>query len=542
MLDSLLTVTTAGVSTVIMGVLMLVSGWLVYKRDKDSVNGGAFLILAVVASLWAVSLGLFELVEWPLLENIFLKGVYIFSATLPIALLYYAVTLSSEHRALNKKITALVLIPYLFFLFFVVNSESIMSSSGVRINIGKEIIFGPNLIYFGMFIGIYFSLGFMALLKRYFESAGIFRIQVRYILLSAVASVLAVLIVNLVLTTQVSYDLYIISPLVMLMAIIFISYLTIKYNFWSPKLFATEIFIAFILIFLLSEIFFVNSKFDLAVKMIILILVGLSSAMLIRSVRNELESKEEVERLLKDLADTNNDLHTLDNRKSEFINVASHHLRDPLTAIKGYTSMLLEGSFGTLTASSAEAIGKIFESSKRLVVIVEDFMDISKIEAGRMKYEFTTVDLEKMTEEVVEELKQSVERTNLEINLNKDKKGSYKVKADMGKIRQVMSNLIDNAIKYTPRGSINVHLSRDDVKHSVVFCVEDTGIGMTPETKEKIFHKFSRAKDVSKQYTDGSGLGLYVAKEIVQKHNGRIWAESDGLGKGSRFMVELNIA
>jgi len=417
-----------------------------------------------------------------------------------------------------------------------------MSSLGLRINIGKEIIFGSNLIYFGMFIGIYFSLGFMSLLKRYFESAGVFRIQVRYILLSAIASVFIVLSVNLMFTQQVSFDLYLISPLVMLIAVVFVSYLTIKYNFWSPKLFATEMFVAFILTFLLSEIFFVSSRLDLAVKTVVLLLVGLSSIMLIRSVRNEIESKEEVERLLKDLADTNNNLHTLDNRKSEFINVASHHLRDPLTAIKGYTSMLLEGSFGTLTASSAEAIGKIFESSKRLVVIVEDFMDISKIEAGRMKYEFTTVDLEKVTEEVVEELKQSVERTDLEINLNKDKKESYKVKADTGKIRQVISNLIDNSIKYTPKGSINVHLSRDDVKHSVVFCVEDTGIGMTPETKEKIFHKFSRAKDVSKQYTDCSGLGLYVAKEIVQKHNGRIWAESDGLGKGSRFMVELNVA
>jgi len=374
------------------------------------------------------------------------------------------------------------------------------------------------------------------------ESAGIFRIQIRYILMSIVLCTVAVLSINFSLPSQGSFELFWAGPLVIFATIVLISYLIIKYNFWNPKLFATELFVVLILAFLGSEILFVNSGLDFAVKIIVLVLVGVSSVMLIRSVRSEIETKEEVERLLKDLASTNDDLRILDERKSEFINIASHHLRDPLTAVKGYASMLLEGSFGTLSATSGDAISKIFESSKRLVVIIEDFMDISKIEAGRMRYDFAPVDMGKLTEGVVEEMRQNVTSAGLEISFEKDEGESYEVKADLGKIRQVISNLIDNAVKYTPEGVVRVRLSRDKKHSSVILCISDTGIGMTPETMEKIFHKFSRAKDVSKQYTDGSGLGLYVAKEIVQKHSGRIWAESNGLGHGSAFFVELNTA
>jgi len=542
MIDAFLTVTTASIGIIVMGLVMFVSGWLVYKRDRDRISNFTFFILATVASLWSISLGIFELAESPILEKIFLKVLYSLSATLPMALLYFATTLSAEYKRLPKKMAFVSAIPYIALLLIIIGTESVVDTSGTGIGIGKEILFGSNFMYFGGFLVVYLAFAFVVLLKRYLESAGVFRIQIRYILMSVIFATVVTLSVNLFLPSQGSFDLFWAGPLIILATVVLISYLIIKYNFWNPKLYATELFVVLIIAFLSSEILFVNSGLDFAVKITVLVLVGVSSVMLIRSVRSEIESKEEVERLLKDLASTNDELRILDARKSEFISIASHHLRDPLTAIKGYASMLLEGTFGTLSAASADALNKIFESSKRLVVIIEDFMDISKIEAGRMRYEFAPVNMDKLVEGVVEEMRQSVANAGLDINFEKEEGKSYEAKADLGKIRQVISNLIDNAVKYTPSGEVRVKLWRDDKKHSIILCVADTGIGMTPETMEKIFHKFSRADDVSKQYTDGSGLGLYVAKEIVQKHSGRIWAESEGLGHGSKFFVELNVA
>ncbi|KKT59208.1 MAG: Sensor histidine kinase, partial [Parcubacteria group bacterium GW2011_GWC1_44_26] len=115
----------------------------------------------------------------------------------------------------------------------------------------------------------------------------------------------------------------------------------------------------------------------------------------------------------------------------------------------------------------------------------------------------------------------------------------YVTVGDEGKLRQVVSNLIDNSIKYTPHGEISMLLYKSPDKKKIIFSLSDTGIGMSELTKEKIFKKFSRAEGVSKVYTEGTGLGLYVAKEIVKKHEGRIWAESKGEGHGSSFYVEL---
>jgi len=295
---------------------------------------------------------------------------------------------------------------------------------------------------------------------------------------------------------------------------------------------------------LVIEILITTSVADFVTKLAITLLVAFSSIFLIRSVRNEVEAKEEVEKLLKDLAFANEELQTLDKRKSEFLSIASHHLRDPLTAIKGYASMLIEGSFGgQLSNGVKEAMQKIFESSKRLVTIIEDFLNITQIEQGEMAYSISSVDMKKLLGDVVEEMSPSASRAGLWLHFLADGVSGQgaTVQADVGKVRQVITNLLDNSIKYTPKGGVRVMLAHTE--HSgqgyVQLSVTDTGIGMDASTQEKIFNKFSRAEGVSKLYTDGSGLGLYVAKEILKRHNGRIWAESQGLGKGATFYIEL---
>lgn len=249
---------------------------------------------------------------------------------------------------------------------------------------------------------------------------------------------------------------------------------------------------------------------------------------------------KELARLNEELGVANEKLKSLDKLKTEFLSLASHQLRSPLTAIKGYTSMLLEGSFGEVNTNQKEAIDRVFQSVQHLTKVVEDLLNVSKIEQGGMKYEMAPFDLAKNVKEIADDLSITAKNKNLVLSYESDSSDSYIVNGDMEKIRQVILNLIDNSIKYTKEGWIKVKVSKNLTNKTIRTSVSDSGMGMTDEIKNSLFQKFSRGEG-GKVNTGGSGLGLYLAKQIVEAHNGKVWVESEGPGKGSNFIVELPI-
>lgn len=239
------------------------------------------------------------------------------------------------------------------------------------------------------------------------------------------------------------------------------------------------------------------------------------------------------------LEDANSRLEELDKRKTEFVSMATHQLRSPNTAIRGYSSMLLEGSFGELGEKARQAISVIYQSSEKLRLVVEDFLNITRIELGTLKYEMSKVDMADLAQKVVTELKLMAAERKIEL-LFEAPGAPFWVNADAGKIGQVFSNIIDNAAKYTPQGRIKVSVSCHD--NVVRFLSEDTGVGIDPEVMPKLFQRFIRAEGAGKINILGTGQGLFVAKQIVEAHGGKIWAESEGKDKGARFIVELPAA
>lgn len=237
----------------------------------------------------------------------------------------------------------------------------------------------------------------------------------------------------------------------------------------------------------------------------------------------------------------NEKLKSLDKLKTEFLSLAAHQLRSPLTAIRGYTSMLIDGDFGAVGDKQKEAINRVFESSTHLSKVVEDLLNVSKIEAGGMKYEMAPFDMEKAAKDLTTDLSITAEKKGLKLTFATDNKSPYTINGDMEKLRQVMLNIIDNAIKYTEKGSISVMLSKDAAANTIKLAVTDTGMGISAEEKEKLFQKFSRGAG-GKTNTSGSGLGLYLAKTIAEAHGGHISIDSPGVGMGSTFSIELKIA
>ncbi len=259
---------------------------------------------------------------------------------------------------------------------------------------------------------------------------------------------------------------------------------------------------------------------------------------IIKSIVNVITLAIDKSLTYEELQVANEKLKSLDKLKTEFLSLAAHQLRSPLTAIRGYTSMLLEGSFGNVDEKQKEAINRVYESSTHLTKVVEDLLNVSKIEAGGMKYEMAPFDLEKPVHDLATDLSVTAQKKGLALTFTTDQKGPYTVNGDMEKLRQVFLNIIDNSIKYTEKGSVTVSLARDATAGTIRMNVTDTGMGISAEEKEKLFQKFSRGAG-GKTNTGGSGLGLYLAKQIVEAHGGHIVIDSPGAGLGSTFAIEL---
>ncbi|MFH1030101.1 MAG: HAMP domain-containing sensor histidine kinase, partial [bacterium] len=290
---------------------------------------------------------------------------------------------------------------------------------------------------------------------------------------------------------------------------------------------------------------------------------------------------------------------------SEFLSIASHQLRTPLTAMKGLSSMLLEGDYGDISEKPKKAVSQIFESSERMNKLVNNLLNISRIESGRLKFNFEEVNFQELVKGVVEELKIVAEDKGLSIDL-KLPKNEIILKIDKQIIRQVILNFLDNSIKYTTvyanerrspslrdcgrpetarnlkphltspskgeetAGSAQAHncinvkieiLKGDRLKEIlkktlrygnakikiksgdkfVVLSVKDRGRGVSTDEQSRLFEKFIRGNGVSTVYTEGTGLGLYVCRKMVEAHKGYIWIESAGEGSGSRFSFAVRM-
>jgi signal transduction histidine kinase len=225
--------------------------------------------------------------------------------------------------------------------------------------------------------------------------------------------------------------------------------------------------------------------------------------------------------------------------KNEFLALATHQIRGPLGAIRGYVSLLLEGSYGNVPKEFIEPLDIIFRSTDTLNKTVSDFLDISRIEQGEMKYHLKDFNLVDLVKEVIDEMKLGIKNSNLDLRL-KITNIECLVHEDKAKLKQVLINLIDNAHKYTKNGWIEISLHKNK-KDLVLFSIKDSGVGISKETMPLLFKKFSRSKDSHGVNILGTGLGLYIAKKILEAGGGRVWAESGGENKGSQFYVELPI-
>jgi len=267
--------------------------------------------------------------------------------------------------------------------------------------------------------------------------------------------------------------------------------------------------------------------------------LGIQNALRFEEIRQFNQTlQQRIDDATKELRKTNEQLQKLDAAKDEFVSMASHQLRTPLTSIKGYISMVLEGDVGKITPTQHQMLSEAFTSSERMVHLIGDFLNVSRLQTGKFMLEDKPVDLSKLMTQEIDSLQTTINAHGLKLHYRKP---SYfpVLMLDEGKIRQVLMNFIDNAIFYSPEGkTITVKLSVEE--GFAVVRVIDAGIGVPKSERAHLFTKFFRASNARKQRPDGTGVGLFLAKKVIAAHGGVMVFESEE-GKGSTFGFRLPI-
>ncbi len=230
----------------------------------------------------------------------------------------------------------------------------------------------------------------------------------------------------------------------------------------------------------------------------------------------------------------------LERMKSNFLSVVSHELRTPLHSIKGFVEIILMGKTGPVTELQEDFLQTVKSQTGVLQRMIDDLLEFSRMEAGRVKLHVAEVSLQAVAHSVATKLAPLAEEGHLELRLDLPDT-LPEVDGDRVRLEQVLTNLVGNAIKFTPAGGY-VHVRGEDLGDRVRLVVEDSGIGIPPEEQERVFDRFYQVDGSERRAYRGTGLGLSICKHIVERHNGRIWVESDGIsGHGSCFIVELHV-
>jgi len=408
----------------------------------------------------------------------------------------------------------------------------------------------PGILYHFYIIFIYLGLlgyGCYQLLLSYKKTSGILRQQIKFVLFGISIGLVGGF-TNFPLWYGINLPPY--GNILITVYVVIFAYAMLKHHLMDIKVIATEIFTIVISLILLINSLYSGSFSAFILNFSIFLAVSFFGILLIRSVLKEVKSKEELAKITMQLQKAYEDLKVLDKAKSEFISMASHQLRTPLSAIKGYISMLVDGSYGKLPEKARGKLKNVFESNERLIKIVNDLLDISKIEMGKMELEKEPTQIEDLLQSCYEEMKIGADKKGLRFVFEKPKYALPKIELDPLKFRQAILNLIDNAIRYTqtpkegklPTGQEGkIEMKVEKIGSAVRISIKDTGEGMTAEEQRAVFEGFTRGSAGIAHFVEGAGLGLYVAKKFLELHHAKIRVESAGKGKGSTFYVELPI-
>lgn len=507
-------------------VINLILGLIIFMRGTKRSTNILFGFLSLSVSAWSFGIIGFYSEN---LKNIFNWVALTHSSALLAFMVLMYFSMIFPKRIVKKTTVGIIsfigFISYMICLYYLFFSDSI-------IGVTKGFTYQINTGYFfyqGLMIS-YFTIIYIMLFIQFRNADNISnKQQVRYIFWGSLFTSISGIITDLMLPATGIFNYTWLGPIftLILVSSVFISIL--RYNLFNIKVILTE-FISIILIVILAvEALMETNRTLFIIKSLGMIPIILASYLLIKSVYKEVEMRTKIEILAKDLESANAEQENL-------IHFITHQIKGFLSKSRNIYSMILEGDYGPISDTLKPIMQEGLNSETKGVALVKEILDSANLKKGTLQYNMSQIDFGKCVEEIFEEQKNNATDKGLNIKFDKED-GQYTMIGDIEQIRHVVKNLIDNSIKYTEKGEVDVKLfNRDD---RIVFCVKDTGVGINPDDRNRLFTAGGKGKDSLKINVDSTGFGLFIVKKIVDDHKGKVWVESDGQNKGSSFFVEF---
>lgn len=507
----------------------LLLGFTVFFQDIKSATNRLFLTFTIFSSGW----GLFNYLSYQELDPILTLWVVrlvMFFAVYQ-AFSFFLLMLAFPEREMNFRIRKIVLLFVVVFLTSILTLTPFVFS-GVRFQQGglPQPIPAPGIVVFALVAISSVVGGIITLVKRIVRSTKQEKKPLSFLAVGVVIMFMLIIFFNFIFVAVLNDSSFVpMSSIFIFPFVAFTSYAIIRHELLNIRIVTTEILTFVLIIIAFVEVILSRSFMEIILRFGVFISLLFVGILFIKSVIKEVQQREKLQELTEKLK-------ALDAQKNEFISMAAHELRAPMTAIKGYVSMVMEGDTGDIPEKARGFLADASNITDRLVRLVNNMLNVSRIEEGRMVYQVEVENLSQVARAVFSQFVPEAQRKGLKYDLHIPNELRDRVKVDPDRIQEVLGNFLSNAIKYTDSGSVSLHLSQPST--SIVRCeVIDTGPGISKEEQDKLFQKFYRVEsNVGK--TTGTGLGLYISRLLIEKFDGKIGIKSE-LGKGSNFWFEL---
>lgn len=524
-------------------ILLLITffvAWLAIIAYRKSRENLAFSLFVFSVGVWSLALALFYRAGSDFGNEFWGRMVYATGSL--IAVFFYQFAAIFVFKKINPVWRIIIFALTIFLVYIYIFTPLFVKNVFIEGAV-KGYIYGDARAIFDIYFDIYFLAGFLVLLRGLKNETDLSRrAQYFFIIIGTLIGLILASSTNIILPWFGRFEFLWAGPIGVALWASILTYGIVKHSLLDVKIIATEIFVGLMWLVFLVNIFVFASLTELIFNLALFLATLFFGYLLMKSVIKEVTQREELELLTQNLATANERLQELDKLKSEFVSLASHQLRSPLTIIRGYISMLLEGSYGALSQEARKPVEIVMSSAVALIKLINDLLNVSRIESGKIFYDFKPVVFADIVNKVLDAVKENARQKNSSLQFN-NFAAQKSVWGDESKLYEVVMNILDNAIKYSSGGQIDVGLKtvKSGEKENILMSCRDNGIGISKEDIPKLFNKFTRSNEAKTAQSSGLGIGLYFAKKVAEDNGGRIWAESPGVGLGSTFFVEFPV-
>ncbi|MBI4457680.1 hypothetical protein HY633_01820 [Candidatus Uhrbacteria bacterium] len=513
-----------------------------FAANRNSLVVQKFSLFTLSLAFWTLTIIGFFVSYGDLLALVWMRLAYVGGLSVAITFWYFVIKFPRQLK-LNRWINAANLLTLAIFFWIIIATPFIVRSvEGGPWN--RTVTLNPAGWYvFASFFLFFFLYGHAILFVSYLRSKGLERIHLKYIVTSVfIGGEIFGTYFNLILPSPLflNWNYIWVGPLVTAAIIVpSIGYAVAKYQLLNIKVVATEIFVTVSVILAFVDTLLYRGFDELIMRLTIAFGVTILGVQLVRSVNREVQRREELQRLTTQLAEANVHLKELDEAKSDFISIASHQLRTPVSVIKGYLALFMDDAYGRMPVKARPKVRSMFVMNERLVQLINNLLNISRIEKKKIEFILGPTNVVELARNIVREMALRAREKGIELKMKVAGHKALFANADESKLKEVLANLIDNAIKYSPSGTVTISVDPDAGGAEVLLRVADTGIGLKPDQVSKLFNKYYRVESPETATIAGTGLGLYVCDTFVRGMGGTIFIEKSAPGKGTTFTVSL---